>query len=92
MGSRDVPRRAVLASAALGLAVGGVLPAHAEQAPVFRSLRYETQGPICTITLDRPGADKPAHPQPPAPHASRARPSSPGTSPPATVPAPRPSR
>lgn len=57
MGERGVARRAILAGAALGVAATAVGSARAEPLPAFRALRYETQGPVCIITLNRPDSD-----------------------------------
>ena len=57
MSERGVPRRAILAGAALGVAAAGMGSARAGQPPAFQSIRYETEGSICIITLNRPDSD-----------------------------------
>jgi len=57
MSEQGVARRTVLAGAALGAAASGMRAAQAAALPPFQAIRYETQGPICIITLDRPEAD-----------------------------------
>jgi E-phenylitaconyl-CoA hydratase len=53
-----IPRRAVLAVAATSGSAFGARSGSASAAqPSFQTLRFETAGPICTITLDRPDAD-----------------------------------
>lgn len=46
-----------MAGAALGVAASSMTAARAAPPPAFQAIRYETQGPICIITLNRPDAD-----------------------------------
>ena len=52
-----IPRRTVLAAAAIGGSAAALGPEPASAQPAFQTLRFETVGPICIISLNRPDAD-----------------------------------
>ncbi|WP_066799556.1 enoyl-CoA hydratase/isomerase family protein [Sphingomonas soli] len=55
-----ISRRSVLIASAAAPALAGVAQAKAQaqaSPPAFQTLKYEAQGPICVITLNRPDSD-----------------------------------